>query len=79
MAELKGGAKFSVIVKKYSDDPNAEQGGDIGLEKESALPSTIAAALSKIDVNENTDAIPVKKRIRDPEASGTIQPRHPRV
>jgi peptidyl-prolyl cis-trans isomerase SurA len=60
VAELKGGAKFSVIVKKYSDDPNAEQGGDIGLEKESALPSTIAAALAKIDVNENTDAIPVR-------------------
>jgi peptidyl-prolyl cis-trans isomerase SurA len=60
VAELKGGAKFSAMVKKYSDDPNADQGGDIGLEKESALPSTIAAALAKIDVNENTDAIPVR-------------------
>jgi len=59
-AELKGGAKFSEIVKKYSDDPNADQGGDIGPQKMSALAPSIATALSKLDTNEYTDPIHVR-------------------
>ena len=60
VAELKGGAKFSAIVKKYSDDSNAEQGGDIGLQKMGVAAPVINAAISKLDINENTDAIPIK-------------------
>jgi peptidyl-prolyl cis-trans isomerase SurA len=60
VAELKGGAKFSAMVKKYSDDPTADQGGDIGFQKTSTLPPSLAAAVSKLDVNENTDAMPIK-------------------
>ena len=60
VAELKGGAKFSAMVKKYSDDPNADQGGDIGLQKIGVAAPAINAAISKLDVNENTDAIPIK-------------------
>jgi peptidyl-prolyl cis-trans isomerase SurA len=59
-AELKGGAKFSEVVKKYSDDPSADQGGDIGLMKTGSVAPLIAAALSKLDTNEYTDPIPVK-------------------
>jgi len=59
-AELKGGAKFSEVVKKYSDDPNAEQGGDIGPQKMSAIAPSIAGALSKLEPNEYTDPIHVR-------------------
>jgi peptidyl-prolyl cis-trans isomerase SurA len=60
LAELKGGAKFSEVVKKYSDDPSADQGGDIGFMKNSAIAPTIATALSKLDINDYTDPIHVK-------------------
>jgi|ERR1035441_1638202 peptidyl-prolyl cis-trans isomerase SurA len=60
VAELKGGAKFSAMVKKYSDDPSADQGGDIGLQKMGVAAPAINAAISKLDTNENTDAIPIK-------------------
>jgi peptidyl-prolyl cis-trans isomerase SurA len=59
-AELKGGAKFSEVVKKYSDDSSAEQGGDIGLMKSGSVAPTITAALSKLDINDYTDPILVK-------------------
>jgi peptidyl-prolyl cis-trans isomerase SurA len=58
--ELKNGAKFSVVVKKYSDDSSAEQGGDIGMMKTGTLASSITQAIAKLDVNENTDPIPIK-------------------
>ena len=60
VAELKGGAKFSAMVKKYSDDPSADAAGDIGMMKTSGVAPVIADAVNKLDVNENTDAIPVK-------------------
>lgn len=60
VAELKGGAKFSTVVKKYSDDPSASQGGDIGLMKTSGIAPTIATALDKLDINDFTDPIKVK-------------------
>ena len=59
VAELKGGAKFSVVVKKYSDNTEVEQ-GDIGLQKSSTLPPSLAAAINKLDINESTDALPIK-------------------
>jgi peptidyl-prolyl cis-trans isomerase SurA len=59
-AELKGGAKFKEVVKKYSDDPSADQGGDIGFMKTSAIAPAITAAVSKLEVNEYSDPIQVK-------------------
>ena len=55
--ELKGGAKFSEVVKKYSDGPALDQGGDISLMKTSSLAPVIAEALSKLETNEFTDPI----------------------
>ena len=60
VAELKGGARFSEVVKKYSDDPNADQGGDIGYMKAGSIAPGIAAALAKLDINEFTDPIRIK-------------------
>ncbi len=59
-AELKGGAKFSTVVKKYSDDSSAGQGGDIGLMKMDSVAPIISAAIRKLDINEDTDVIPIK-------------------
>jgi peptidyl-prolyl cis-trans isomerase SurA len=58
-AELKGGAKFGTVVKKYSD-ADVNHDGDIGLQKTSTLPAAIAEALSKLDPNDYTDPIQVK-------------------
>jgi len=60
LAELKGGARFNDVVKKYSDGPASDQGGDVGLQKTSTLPPVIAAALSKLEVKEYTDPLQVK-------------------
>jgi peptidyl-prolyl cis-trans isomerase SurA len=59
-AELAGGAKFSTVVKKYSDDPSVDQEGDIGLQKMSTLAPGIAAAVNKLDVNEDTPPMPIR-------------------
>jgi peptidyl-prolyl cis-trans isomerase SurA len=60
-AELKGGAKFTEVVKKYSDDPtSADQGGDISLMKMSVMAPAIAGAVGKLEVNEYTDPLHVK-------------------
>ena len=58
--ELKGGAKFGDVVKKYSDGPDIDQAGDISLQKTSTLPPAIAAALLKLDPNEYTEPMQVK-------------------
>jgi len=58
-AELKGGAKFSEVVKKYSDGPT-EQGGDISLQKTGTINPTIAEALSKLEINDYTEPIRIK-------------------
>ena len=60
LAELKGGARFNEIAKKYSDGPGAEQGGDIGFMKTSTIAPTIAAAISKLETSEFTDPIQTK-------------------
>jgi peptidyl-prolyl cis-trans isomerase SurA len=60
VAEIKGGARFTDVVKKYSDDPSAEQGGDIGYMKSGSLAPGIAAALSKLETNDYTDPIRIK-------------------
>jgi peptidyl-prolyl cis-trans isomerase SurA len=48
------------MAKKYSDGPAADQGGDIGFMKTAAIATTLAAAISKLDVNEYTDPIQTK-------------------
>ena len=60
LAELKAGQKFSEIAKKYSDGPSAEQGGDVGMLKEGTLAPDIAAAVTKLDVNEFSNTIQTK-------------------
>jgi peptidyl-prolyl cis-trans isomerase SurA len=60
LAEVKAGQRFSDVVKKYSDGPNIDQGGDIGYLKSGTVAPAIAEAVSKLEVNDNTDLIQTK-------------------
>ena len=57
LAELKGGAKWEEVVKKYSDNADAGPMGDIGFFKEGTLAQAVASAVAKLDVNENSDLV----------------------
>jgi peptidyl-prolyl cis-trans isomerase SurA len=57
LAELKAGQRFAEVAKKYSEGPNAEQGGDVGFMKEGTLAPDIAAAVAKLDPNEFSNPI----------------------
>jgi peptidyl-prolyl cis-trans isomerase SurA len=57
LAEIKAGARFADVAKKYSDDPSAAEGGDVGFFRIGTLAATISEAISKLDVNDTSDAI----------------------
>ncbi len=61
LAEIKAGARFSEVVKKYSDDSNAAEGGDVGFFKPGTLAPAITDAISKLDVNDTSDLIETKR------------------
>ena len=60
LAELKAGARWADVCKKYSDDATASDGGYIGFMKAGTLASAINDAVAKLDTNEFTDLIPIK-------------------
>jgi len=60
LAELKAGQRFSEVAKKYSDGPNAEQGGDVGMMKEGTLAPDVAAVVTKLDINEFSNPMETK-------------------
>jgi peptidyl-prolyl cis-trans isomerase SurA len=57
VAEIKAGARFTDVVKKYSDAPNAAEGGDIGFFKSGTMAPEIEAAVKKLDINDTSDPI----------------------
>ena len=57
VAELKNGAKWEDMVKKYSDNTDAGPQGDIGFFKEGTLATSIAPAIAKLEIGENTGVI----------------------
>ena len=79
LAELKGGAKFSEVVKKYSDGPSADQGGDIGLMKTGTLRTDDRRGPQQARHQRIYRPDSNQERLHDPEAAGTFQPRHPPV
>lgn len=60
LAELKGGAKWEDVVKKYSDNADAGPQGDIGFFKEGTLAAGVASAVAKLDIGDNTGVIPTQ-------------------
>jgi peptidyl-prolyl cis-trans isomerase SurA len=60
LAEIKAGARWADVAKKYSDHASASEGGDIGFFKEGTLAPAIADAIAKLDDNETTGLIQTK-------------------
>jgi len=61
LAELKAGQRWAEVARKYSDDPStANEGGQIGFMKEGTLAPALSEAISKLEVNEFSDLIPIK-------------------
>ncbi|MBZ5563727.1 MAG: peptidyl-prolyl cis-trans isomerase [Acidobacteriia bacterium] len=60
LADLNAGQRFSETAKKYSDGPNADQGGDIGFVKMGSMAPEIADAVSKLEVNQTSGILDTK-------------------
>lgn len=60
LAELKTGARWEEVAKKYSDHASAGDGGDIGFFKEGTLAPALAQAIAKLDDNEISGLIQTK-------------------
>ncbi len=57
LAKIKEGEDFSIIARKYSEDPNASSGGDLGfLEKDKLIPE-IREAIDTLKVGEISGVI----------------------
>ena len=57
LAELKSGAKWEDVVKKYSDDNSNGPMGDIGFFPQGTLAPAVASAIAKLDVNEYSNVV----------------------
>lgn len=61
LAELKAGQRWAEIARKFSDDATtANEGGQIGFMKDGTLAPALNEAISKLEVNEFSDLIPIK-------------------
>lgn len=60
LAELKAGARWAEVCKKYSDDATANEGGYIGFMKTGTLAASISEPIAKLEINEYTDLITIK-------------------
>jgi len=60
LAELKAGARWADVCKKYSDDATANEGGYIGFMKAGTLAAAINEPIAKLEINEYTDLITIK-------------------
>jgi len=61
LAELKAGARWAEVCRKYSDDEStANEGGNIGFMKAGTLAAAIDEPVAKLEVNEYTDLVTIK-------------------
>ncbi len=54
LSSKKSKKNFEEVAKKYSNDSNAESGGNIGWRKEGELPQLFNDQIKKIDVGDVT-------------------------
>jgi len=57
LAKLKEGEDFSILAKKYSEDPNASSGGDLGFLEEDKLIPEIKEVIKTLKLGEASDII----------------------
>jgi peptidyl-prolyl cis-trans isomerase SurA len=60
LAELKSGAKWEEVVKKYSDNTDAGPVGDIGFFKQGTMAPAVETAVTKLDLNDYSSIIPTQ-------------------
>jgi peptidyl-prolyl cis-trans isomerase SurA len=60
LAEIKAGQRFLEVAKKYSDDPNASEGGDVGFFKTGTLAPEIEEAIKKLDTGDTSGSFKTK-------------------
>ncbi len=61
LKQIKAGAKFEDIAKKYSEGPSASQGGDLGIFKRGALAKELEDKTFAMKSGEITDVIRAKQ------------------
>jgi peptidyl-prolyl cis-trans isomerase SurA len=61
LKQIKAGAKFEDIAKKYSEGPSASQGGDLGVFKRGALAKELEDKTFAMKGGELTDVIRAKQ------------------
>ncbi|MGH9430552.1 MAG: peptidylprolyl isomerase [Terriglobia bacterium] len=60
LAAIKAGGKWEDLVKKYSDDPSAQNGGDVGFFKDGTLLPDITDAIKNVDVSYTSGIVHTK-------------------
>ncbi|MEL7462476.1 MAG: peptidylprolyl isomerase [Pseudomonadota bacterium] len=53
--ELRGGAPFAEVARRYSDAPSGRSGGDVGWVPETALPAPLAALIKSTGPGQVTE------------------------
>jgi peptidyl-prolyl cis-trans isomerase SurA len=61
LAEIKKGAAFDAVAKKFSDGPTAAQGGDLGYFKRGTLAKELEDKTFALKAGETTDVIRTKQ------------------
>jgi peptidyl-prolyl cis-trans isomerase SurA len=61
LKQIRGGASFDDIAKKYSSGPSAAQGGDLGVFKRGALAKELEDKAFSMKTGDVTDVIRVKQ------------------
>ena len=57
LSQLNQGMAFSEAAARYSDAPDAKEGGNLGWREPEQLPELFTKALSTIDVGQNTNVL----------------------
>lgn len=58
LAQLKKGADFGELAKKYSLSPDGKRGGDLGYFNASSYPEIFTEICQKLEIGEMSDVIP---------------------
>jgi len=59
LAMVQNGAKWQDVVKKYSDGPSVENGGDVGFFPKGSLLPNISKAIQNLDPGDTSGIIPL--------------------
>ncbi|MCO4743842.1 MAG: SurA N-terminal domain-containing protein [Proteobacteria bacterium] len=64
LAELEAGADFDTLARRWSEDPSASEGGDLGLLTEAQLGSKVVSALTGVEVGAYSKVLADERQVR---------------